>query len=350
MIFLSLLAIPVLIALLAFAFGKGEITLKEFGIHLLVQLIIAIISAAIIYHYNVTDIETLNGSVTNKERVRVHCRHSYPCNPYPCACGKSGCSTCWHTCYLHSYDIDWDVYTNIGDFTIDTIDSQGLKEPPRWTVVQKGDPVVRHNSYDNYIKGAPGTLFKYQGLTEKYASIMATYPASIYDYYKKDRVVTINYPLQDLKGWNEDLSKLNSKVGYDKECNVILVIGSKIDRDYFYALSQHWIGGKKNDIIVVIDMDGTRIEWVQIMAWTDQELFKVRLRDEIYIMATLDRAMLMQLIDNNVRKLYVRKSMKDFQYLQASIKPTTTQWIWAMVIGVIASIFLAIFFYREDVA
>lgn len=351
MIFLSLLIIPILIALGVFIFGNGKITTKEFGFHILAQLIISIISAAIVYHQNVGDTETLNGAVTNKKRVQVHCRHSYSCHCVTVSCGKNCRTTICQTCYDHNYDVDWNVYSNIEDLSINTLDSQGLQEPPRWTIVKIGDPVSKLHSYENYIKGAPGTLLKDQGLEGKYKTLLPDYPGIIYDYYHNDRMVTIGYGLPDIKEWNKSLSKLNSIVGYQKGCNIILVIGRKLDREYFYALSQHWIGGKKNDIIIILNMDGERIDWVQIMAWTDNEMFKVRLRDELFIMGNLnDRSLMMSIIDNNVRKFYVRKSMKDFKYLQASIKPTTTQWMWAMVIGTIVSILLAVFFFKEDVA
>ena len=40
----------------------------------------------------------------------------------------------------HDYDIDWDVKTTLGTFTISRIDRQGLSEPARWTSVKVGDP------------------------------------------------------------------------------------------------------------------------------------------------------------------------------------------------------------------
>lgn len=350
MIFLTLLIIPVLIALFAMAFGHGRITTKEFLLHLAAQVVIALISVGIIYNMNVKDIEILNGQVTSKARVKVHCRHSYPCHCVTVSCGKGCMTTICQTCYDHDYDIDWNVYTNIGDWRINTLDSQGLKEPPRWTIVSVSDPVSKTNSYENYIKGAPNTLFRYQGLEEKYSSTMAQYPQSIYDYYKLDRVVLVKYGLPNIKEWNDSLALLNGKVGYQKGCNIILVIGSNLDRDYFYALSQHWIGGKKNDIAVLLDMDGDKIKWAKVMAWTDREIFKVQLRNQILDIGTLDREKLFAAIEKNIQLSYVRKSMKDFEYLKASVKPTTTQWMWAMTMGVVASILLAVWFYREDVA
>ncbi len=349
MVFLILLIFPVLIALGSYFFGNGNISIKELFIHIGVQIVIAGISILIIYHSNVTDIETWNGQVTNKKRVEVSCRHSYACNPYPCDCGKNGCSTCWQTCYEHSYDVDWNIYSNIGEWSIDTIDRQGLKEPPRWTIVNSGDSVSNIHSYDNYIKGSSNTLFRYAGLVDKFKDKLPGHPDDIYDYYKLDRVIIIGYPLADNNIWNKELSHLNSIVGYQKGCNIILVIANKYPREYFYALTQHWLGGKKNDITILINMNGNLIDWVEVMAWTNNEMFKIKLRDDILDVKKLDRNLILKTIFTDTIKYYQRKSMKDFEYLKASITPTPTQWIISMVVGFLCSIGLGIFFYKNEV-
>lgn len=89
------------------------------------------------------DVELLNGYVTGKERDVVSCSHSYECMCYYTeSCSGSGtsrsCTRTRHcsTCYEHSYDVDWDVHTTVGNLTIDRIDRQGLDQPPRWTAVQ----------------------------------------------------------------------------------------------------------------------------------------------------------------------------------------------------------------------
>ena len=352
MIFLTLLLIPILIALGFLLFGNRKVTPKEFGVHLLVQMMFAGICIGTMYYQNTHDIETWNGTVSEKKREKVHCRHSYSCNCRQ-VCSGSGkdrsCYTYCDTCYEHSYDIDWNVYTNIGKWRIDGIDRRGLKEPPRWTIVQIGDPVSENHSYQNYIKGSPDTLFRYSGSLEKYKALVPEHPHQIYDYYKVNRVICINNCPSDIQKWNEDLSKLNSIVGYQKGTNIIIIFTGAIDRDYRYAIEQAWLGGKKNDIVIIMDIADTGITWAEVIAWTDNEIFKVQLRNNLQKQKVLDRQKIMQIIHDDTMELYKRKSMEDFAYLRASITPTPTQWAVSMTLGLIISIGLGIFFYREDV-
>lgn len=353
MIFLILFIIPALIAVFMLIFFPRQITIGEFGIHLGVQAAVALIAMAIIYHENVSDREVLNGQVSSKERVRVSCRHSYSCNCYT-TCSGSGknqsCSQHCSTCYEHSYDVDWDVATNIGQsFGINTIDRQGLREPPRWTAVRIGEPVAFTHSYDNYIKGSPETLFRYQGLVKKYEKLLPTYPIKTYDYYRLDRVTLVNgMALPEVNKWNQELSELNGRLGPKKQANVVLVVTKALDREYFYALSEHWLGGKKNDVVVVVNSpDGQTIDWTGVMSWSDHQALKVELRDSLLDHQKLDVG-IFPLIEEQVGRNFERKHMRDFKYLKGAVQPTSTQLAWAIAIGTLISIGLAIFFYEEE--
>lgn len=353
MIFLGLLLIPTLIALGMLIFARKRITILEFGIQMAVQVAVAGISIAIIYHANVSDQEILNGAVTSKTRDRVSCRHSYQCNCYTtCSGGKTQtCSTHCSTCYEHSYDIDWTVHTNVNrDIDIDTVDRQGLREPPRWTQVQVAEPVAFSHNFDNYIKASPDTLFRYQGLVEKYKDKLPAYPLHIYDYYRIDRVVLVNgAALPDLPTWNQKLSEINGRLGPTKQANIVMVVAKAMPDDYFYALSQHWLGGKKNDVIVLLDTaDGTRIDWAGVMSWTDRQILKVALRDDLMAVGTLDANQIFPVIEQQVSTLFVRKQMKDFEYLTGQITPSETQFMVSAFISIAVSVAISIFFFNTD--
>ena len=350
MIFLSLLVIPLIIALCFFIFDLKKITWQQFALHVVAQLIIAAISMAAIYHMNTSDVEIWNGHVLSKHSEKVHCRHSYECHCHIRCSGHGKSRSCYEhcdTCYEHSYDIDWVVQSNLRNWDISTVDRQGLKEPPRWTEVQVGDPVSDEHVYTNYIKGAPNTLFRYSGEETNYQKYLIPYEQSVYDYYKVNRVFLVNYSLPDQSLWNTELAKINSFVGYQRQCNIIVLFTS-LPQQFFYALTQHWLGGKKNDVIVVIGATGSKINWVNIMAWTDSNLYKVKTIDDIIKVKTVDREKILSIISQDTQKMFIRKHMHDFKYLQASVTPSATQWSVAMVIGVIVSIAIGIFFLKME--
>ncbi len=357
MVFGFLFIFPLLIALGGFIFLKG-ITWKEFLAQIAAQaLVIGCCAGLSSCGDNTSDTETLNGFVTKKEQESVHCSHSYDCHCHQVCSGsrKKGtrsCSEHCDTCYRHSNDWDWDVNTSIAQestLTIDRIDSRGSDEPPRWTAVKMGEPVSVSHSYTNYVKGAPDTLFRHQGLTEKYKGKYPTYPGKVYDYYKVDRVVTYGVTLPDLPAWNAALSDINARLGTPKQVNMILVLVKGLPQDYFYALQEAWLGGKKNDAILVIDMkDDMSPEWATVMAWTSNEMFNVRLRDDVMDEGPLTKEKIVGVFDRNVQQYYKRKHMADFKYLMAGATPSVTFWVISMIIGFAVSIGLTVFFNQED--
>lgn len=349
MIFLALFAIPLFLALAFFLAGQGKITLGEFAAQLAAQAAIAGVSVAIIYHSNTADTETWNGRVADKARVQVSCEHSYSCNCRT-TCSGSGktrsCSTICQTCHEHFYDFDWRVTTtNKESFEISRIDRQGTREPPRWTQVSVGQPTALGHGYENYIKAAPDTLFRKQGLVEKYKEVLPVYPQKYYDYHKLDRVVAVGLPGQP--DWNAQLSELNADLGATKQVNVVVVLLSHMPLDYFDALEQHWLGGKKNDTVVVLSLDQGNVEWARVMAWTDSGLFKVKMRDDLLGLPATPEAIL-PVVRSTVETYYLRKPMKDFEYLAASITPTVTQWVVSLLMGILVALGLGWLFYKHE--
>lgn len=351
MVFAALFLVPVFIALLAFIILQKEITLKEFAAQVAVQAVVAGAAAGILYFQNVSDYEVWNGTVAKKASEHVSCEHSYSCNCRTVSCGKNCSTTVCDTCYEHRFDVDWAVYTSNDErLTIDRVDRQGLQEPARFDKVVKGEPTSLIHEFTNYIKGAPDTLFRHQGLLDKFKQYLPTYPQNVYDYYRLDRLVLVNgAKVEDSALWNAQLAALNGKIGRQKQCNVIAVFAKGLPDDYFYALEQFWIGGKQNDVAVVTGVDdNNKIQWVQVMAWTKNEMLRVAMRDDLLDLGSVDREKYLRVIEDDVQKFFIRKHMSEFQYLRASIKPTKTEWIVAMIISILVSIGLSIAFYEDS--
>ena len=353
MAFGVLFLIPAIMATIFFVLAKRSITLKEFLLQMAIQACIAGISAYIIYNYNTWDQETLNGTVVSKTREEVSCSHSYECNCYE-SCSGSGssrsCSRVCSTCYEHSYDVDWNVNSDIGSSTIDRVDRQGLDQPSRWTRAKVGEPYSDSHRYINYIKAAPDTLFRHQGLVEKYKDKIPNYPDKIFDYYRIDRMITVNKSLPDLNEWNRNLSDINRDIGQARQVNMIVVIANNLPIEYFYALEQAWIGAKKNDVVLVIGTnDNNEITWTETMAWTTNQLFKIKLRDQIMDLKTIDREKIISILKEEVSSGYIRRPMKDFEYLKASITPSVSEWVVSLILGILASIGISYWVYTQDV-
>lgn len=352
MVFLILLIFPVLIAAVTFAF-LNTISWKEFLVQLGAAVIVSGASAGVVSCSSMQDTETLNGRVTNKKQVRVSCSHSYSCNCREVCSGigeNRSCSIVCDTCYEHSYDWDWRVYTTIGSVNIRRIDRRGSNEPPRWSVVEVSDPVALPHNYKNYIKAAPDSLFQHSGLIEKYQDQIPEYPNNFYDYYKINRFVTVGLSFREANAWNADLMNLNAALGAKKQVNAVIVVAKSKPREWFYAVEQAWVGGKKNDAILVVSVDNDlKPQWVEVMAWTTNELFEVKLRDAVMALPKIDREPTIRALYRNIDKYYERKPMADFEYLKSSITPSTTAWVVSMLIGLIVSVGLAFTMHYHDI-
>jgi len=307
-----------------------------------------------VYHVDTHDTEILNSRISGKKKVYVSCSHSYRCN---CRTVTSGSgknkttSTVCDTCYEHSNDWDWDVYTGIGNtITINRVDRRGSNEPPRWTNVKINEPASVTHGYKNYIKASPGSLFRRTGQIDDEKQVFPVYPGDIFDYYRLNRLVLVDgAKVSDPYYWNADISELNAKIGAKKQANVIVVLTQNQTPDYFYKLEQHWIGGKKNDVILVANLGSDRKPtWVNVMTWENNEIFKIKVRDELLEKSSFERWDVIDVLERNIIKYHDRKPMASFEYLMATITPSTTEWIVSILIGVFISVGMSIFFHKNE--
>lgn len=354
MTFLTVLIIPLIVAIVGFFLFKG-ITWKEFLLHAGIQLVIATLCTLALLYHNVWYTEVWNSYVTSKNKEKVSCEHSYPCNPHPCMCDKNGCSTCWDTCYSHSYDIDWAVYDNTQRrWRIKRIDRQGLKEPQRWSEVEIGNPTSHTHSYKNYLKVSNTSVYRedrIKNLVQKYIKILPEYPIKIYDYYKLNRFIDVNniWDEHDRQFFNEQLSEVNGRLGAKKQCNIIMILTLNTDKEYFDALNNYWEGFNKNDIAIVLDVDKSlKINWVKIKTLSQSELVNVKLRDDILDLKKFKFEKLIKIIETDVEKYYQRKRMRDFEYLMDNMVIEWWQYLICIIIGVIASGTLVYWLHKED--
>jgi len=348
MIFIGFISVPLLIAIVGYLVSK-EISVKEMAVIVGVLAAVAGISVAVCYYGNTTDHEVWNGTVTSKKRETVSCSHSYSCNCRSCNCDKDGrCSTCCDTCYEHFHDYDWDVYTSNGEtVTIDRVDRQGVDQPPRWTAVRIGEPTTLPHRFTNYIKGSPGTLFRNSGQAAKFKGQLPQYP-KVYDYFRMDRLIDDSGTVSNPASWNTSLSEINGRIGSAKQVNAMVIV-TRHPREFFYALEESWIGGKKNDAILVIGVDAdSKPAWTEVMAWVKDEGFKVKLKEDALNLPKVEREAILAVFEKNIVASYQRKPMHDFEYLKASIVPSTLQWVLVLLISSLISFGLVWYFHNND--
>lgn len=353
MIYFLLALIPMLIPFIARYYFKHDFTIPEMVLSCVAPaVVIAIIYAGGTYS-EMADVEVLSGQVTAKERNEVHCRHSYSCNcvTYYTGSGKDRkshrkCSTC----YRHSYDVDWDIISTLGTISIDTEDSRGLIEPKRWTIVNVGDPYAKTSSYVNYVKGAKDSLFNLEKYNKGQLNTVPEYPSKIFDLYKINRVVDIGANVNNLQEINDGISNILRTLGSTKQVNIVMAITNK-PRDFAFVVRDKWLGGKKNDVMIIIGASNyPKIDWVEVFSWSKNQMVNIKLRDDITELGSMSSInVLMGVISDDVNNHFVRKTMKEFEYLDGQIQPSATVIYWALGIGVLLSLVLTICGIKFDI-
>lgn len=297
------------------------------------------------------DTEILNGQITSKQRIHDEYEESYE------VCSGSGKNQTCHTEYETHYTVDWIVNSTVGQLTLDSLDSTWRSvynepDPGSYKRAYVGEPFATEHSYMNYIKAAPESLFNNeQHLIEGFDKLIPAYP-QVHSHYKVNHVLSPGVALPDYDKWNEYLAHKLKTIGGSKQANIIVILAGTSDQTYRYALENKWLGGKKNDIIVLIGVsEYPKIDWVDtitIGSNAGNELMTVVMRDELTKLNTVaDYKQTLDVVTNTVVKHFDRKPMQEYEYLEDSIEVDTWVLILAIILGVAVGVGLMLYFAKQ---
>lgn len=355
-IILAIIAIPLITPWIFRLCWPRKISWLEMSIASIGGIIIAVAVYACGMVGQTHDVEIWNGEVTSKTRVHDTYTESYDCNCRTVTRGSGKNQTTTHecdTCYRDHYTVKWTSETNLGKFVVKKLDWESRSvyntpDPIAYTTIKIGDPVAQPHAFANYVKAVPDSLF-HANLTGKFDKLIPEYPCQVYDMYRLNRVLTMGVLVPDLADWNQDISLILRQLGPKKQANVIVIFVNTSDESYIHALEGRWIGGKKNDIIVVMGVTSyPKLDWVAVSSWTDNQLFKVQLRDDLLKIGEVDRTKMVKAIESNTLATFKRKNMKDFEYLKEQISPPTWVLTLAALLGMLFTCCSSYFFFRYN--
>ncbi len=361
-----LLFIPIVLAVGAFLLSKGKIDPRELGVQLAVTLLIVLVPYGIALYGKTADTEIWNGVIAHKEKSNQSCCHPYCCQTCEsCSTDSKGNTTCHsyccQTCYLHSHDVRWDAYSSNDEHVYsDSCNSPSTGEPGRYTVIRVGEPTAYPHSYTNYIKGNPDTLLRRTGQVERFKNKIPPYP-EVYDLYRAQRFLGVGVKIPNPVGLNERLSEINAKWGAPRKVNITVIVVKEADEMYLEALKEAWIGGKINDIVVLVGLydDAATIAWAGVVSWTPSEQIKVDMRNAILDLKSMQPPgavggediryrELLDIIESQVSAKFEHRRISEFEYLNASITPSFAFKMWLGIIALLLNIGMTIFFWIND--
>lgn len=347
MVIFSLLLVPLIIGVVAYRRSGGRITLTEFAVQELVLVALIVGAYYASYYGRMTDTELWNGHITVKDTELTSCHHSYDCRCH--SCGEGGKRRCCSTCYRHAHDRRWYALTSNDETAFDDGGNPPDDPPPeRWTQIRVGEPTAIEHHYLNYIMGNPDSVLRRRGIAARFVGQLPNYP-EVYDTYRVNRLLTIGISIPNQSALNQQLSELNADLGAARQVNMTIIVVNQADPMYLEGLREHWLGGKKNDLVVVIGAPNyPEIAWSGVMSWTRNEEVKIGIRNRINDLHTFDGNAVIGIIRDEVSHRFVRRPMADFEYLTSTIEPPTwALWLTA-ILGILASVGLSWVFYNFD--
>lgn len=324
-----------------------RISVRELILSITLSMLVASIVIAVLMFGGKFDTEIHNGHVTSKAKERTSCEHSYQ------ICSGSGSSKVCTTYYDHSHDYNWVVRTTVGTLHISRIDSQGTKEPPRFSKAKVNEPVALENSYLDYLKGIDNTLLYTPNVNKvtEFERLLPNYPR-VYDYYRSKPVIFrgVNASSQERDAFNSAIRDMLKTLSHQKQVNVVVVIVNTPQVAFGEYLKNHWRNGRKNDQVIVIGApEFPKVEWAYAFGWSKNQMVNKALQYDVGALEELTPDNLVQVASANIKESFVRRPMESFKSYLWETKLDWWKIILAAMVQIAANVGLAVWFYREDV-
>jgi len=144
------------------------------------------------------------------------------------------------------------------------------------------------------------------------------------------------YPVP--KSAQKKLDWLNGHLGSKKEVRVWMVILKNQPQEAGMLQEAYWKGGNMNEVNVFIGVDSKHaVSWCYVSSWTEVPLLKIRIRDYINSMDTLDLQKAIDFLHMEIDQRFVRKDFNEFNYL--TVEPPG----WAILVTFLVTLCMSVF-------
>lgn len=227
-------------------------------------------------------------------------------------------------------------------------------------------PASVEHYFTNWVKATKEDTESGLELKEQFQDLLRDYPKlspSDYGPIGVDRVIQAGtkIPEEYCERIDVALDSLLAEIGASKQVNILVYFVNTTDRRFEAALRDHWVNGKKNDVVVIVGLtdkgdnpvhmssEGTlsryRISWSGVLAWVnepkgDEDGFRQLLAKRIEALKSLGHPpeTLVEEIEAQISSPvedggFKRKAMADFSHLASEI---AMPW-WANLLVVLSS-------------
>lgn len=364
------LIIPIVFAAYL-ALTHKEYIWKEFGLQSLATFAYVILMYLILFitTTNLIDTEYWNGKVTKFEYYEEWTERVEYQESYECGTSKQP-KTCYRNKVRYDYHFPYWELTTSNNESISISEKHFLNAASKFGQTEKdlfrsnqssfgdGNKFVSYpteiiqtsvtHSYENLVVAAKQTVLKATVSDDKINYLVKIGALKQYPtIYKDDFGATkLNRIIDTTKSvnTNELLKSLNlhaSYLGTLKQANPIIYITNQ-DRTFKAALEHYWNKAKKNDIVLILGVNGNEIIWSDVITWTNNSDFIVDCSKQFKGLDINDSIKITDTFANLIKTGYTRKPMKEFEYLKEN---TTLDWQWQLLIF-LGNVLLSFFIFR----
>lgn len=349
-------SIPIVIALFL-AITHKEYVWKEFGIQVGVTFLY--VTSIYFLMFSVTtdlvDTEVHNGKAVKITKWEKWTERVSYTESYSCGTSKSP-KTCTRTQYRNEYHSPyWEIMTsngelirikrrdylnaaaNFGSRKVDVVRTNQTSwgDGDKWDAYpNKIIPTAVEHNYENTVKAVKGNVIHTKVPQTKIDRLVKNgklreYPRLYRSQYGSTRLNRFIDTAGTKANYLEGLNNMSVDVAR-KQGNPLIYV-TKEDRDFKDALSQYWGKGKKNDITLILGVnDKGDVMWSDVITYTDKTDFIIDMQNIFKNDNVNDnKDEILKKFKNKIMTSWVRKPMKDFDYMKDSI---TLEWYWQLLI------------------
>jgi hypothetical protein len=196
------------------------------------------------------------------------------------------------------------------------------------------EPIHCQKSVVNRLKAAQ-SVFNFVKVSPETEKLLFKYPESN-NPFSSNRVLGTTTSKISAKQWDI----LNAKLGPIKKVNLIIVGFDSSDHTLAESQKALWIGGKKNDLVLVYGNG-----WSRVFGWSDSDILKRDL-EQLLLQNPVDENFLPQ-IERLIFAEYEKTNWHKFDHL--SVEPNGWAWFWFWFCLIITQVGLWIFFHGNGV-
>lgn len=203
-------------------------------------------------YWSASDTEILSGSVAKMQRV-----YDPDTETYPCGTDSHGNTK---TCTREVPRWRWDIISDYDDsFSEHTY--QKIRAPEIYAATKIGDPYSSTKRFLNYQNVSEQSTMVDRASAAEYKGWLPVYP-HVYAGFKVARGFS-NSPFVDQRVLSRALSVAQKRWGPMHGVNVsVVILDFRTDyRGFYNAMASKWKGGKKNDAVLIIQLDEQGKPW-----------------------------------------------------------------------------------------